>query len=91
MQPVEQDERRLSRSGARVFQFCPGFLVEAWRSGFILRERESRAEKGMQVRVGKVVNHLPDSPSAGAVRGIELAFGQPLESVTKAPWKLDDI
>ena len=57
-------------------ELCPGFFVVGLDGGVVLGKGVADAEEGVHVRIGDVVDELPDCPAAFAVGGIELALAE---------------
>ena len=69
---LEHRERRLDRRRAAVLELGPCLLVVRLDRRPVLRQRPLEPDVRIHMTVGHVVHKLPNSPSLGAIRCIEL-------------------
>src|SRR3990172_1685586 len=68
----KESERRLDGRVLAVLELRPGRLIVALDLRLVLGHRELEADVAVEVSVGKVVDDLPNGPSAWPVRCLEL-------------------
>ena len=87
MQCREQHKRGLDGPGA-VRQFGPGGFIVGLDGWPVLGERQFKADVGVDVAVGDVMDELAHGPSAVAVRRVKLGVAQAFDCGAKLPGKL---